>query len=133
MHPMTRVGMSPVFYEGRDSVRRKYATHRRPEPLRTTVGNDVWIGYGVLVKQGVTIGDGAVVGMGSVVTRDVPPYAIVAGNPAKLIRPRFDDATIELLLEIQWWKWDDETLTQHAALFKDLKAFLGKVGASGSA
>ncbi len=71
----------------------------------TTIGNDVWLGNHVIVKDGVTIGDGAVVGAGSVVTRDVPPYAIVAGSPAKLIRFRFPDRVIERLLALQWWRY----------------------------
>ncbi len=70
-----------------------------------SVGSDVWLGYGALIRSGVTIGDGAVVGMGAVVTRDVPPYAIVAGNPARLIRYRFEDAIISQLLDWAWWNW----------------------------
>ncbi len=70
-----------------------------------TIGNDVWIGFEAVVLAGVHIGDGAVVGARAVVTKDVPPYAIVGGVPAKIIRKRFDDATIERLLEIRWWDW----------------------------
>lgn len=70
----------------------------------TTIGNDVWPGNHVFVKDGVAIGDGAIVGAGSVVTRDVPPYAIVAGSPARLIRMRFEDVVIERLLKSQWWR-----------------------------
>ncbi len=79
----------------------------------TVVGNDVWIGYGATIMPGVTIGDGAIVATGSVVTRDVPPYAIVGGNPAGIIRYRFDEATIARLLAIRWWDWDAETVTRH--------------------
>jgi len=69
------------------------------------IGNDVWIGYGAIILSGVTIGDGAVIGAASVVTHDVPPYAIVVGNPAKIIKYRFDEQTIEYLLRIRWWDW----------------------------
>lgn len=69
------------------------------------IGNDVWIGYQAMIMSGVKIGDGAVIGARSVVTKDVPPYAIVAGCPAKIIRYRFPEATIERLLTTQWWNW----------------------------
>ena len=78
----------------------------------TRVGNDVWIGYGATILPGVTIGDGAVIGSLSVVTGDVPPYAIVGGNPARVIRHRFDDATSARLLELRWWNWDIERITR---------------------
>ena len=68
-----------------------------------TIGNDVWIGYGAIILSGVSIGDGAVIGAGSLVTKDVAPYAIVAGNPAKLIKYRFNPDTIKHLLELRWW------------------------------
>lgn len=69
------------------------------------IGNDVWIGNDVLILSGVTIGDGAVIGARSVIAKDVPPYAIVVGNPGRVIRKRFDDKMIEMLLEIRWWDW----------------------------
>jgi len=79
----------------------------------TTVGNDVWIGYDALIMPGVTVGNGAIIGSRSVVTKDVPPYSVVAGNPAEVVRMRFDDQVIEALLEIRWWDWDIETVTSH--------------------
>ena len=78
----------------------------------TRVGNDVWIGYGATILPGVTIGDGAVIGSLSVVTADVPPYAIVGGNPARVIRSRFDETTVERLLAIRWWDWDIAHITR---------------------
>ena len=82
-HPTNWVGMSPVFYDNVDSIKKKFARHQRQPIQQSRIGNDVWIGQSVLIKQGITIGDGAVIGMGSVVTKDVEPYAIVAGNPAE--------------------------------------------------
>ncbi|MAS05869.1 MAG: acetyltransferase [Ahrensia sp.] len=72
----------------------------------TVVGNDVWLGYGATVLPGVTIGDGAIIGAQAVVSRDVPPFAVVAGNPADIRRMRFDAGTVEALLEIAWWDWE---------------------------
>jgi virginiamycin A acetyltransferase len=77
------------------------------------VGNDVWIGYDSLIMPGVKIGDGAVIGARSVVTRDVEPYGIVGGNPARLIRKRFSEEIIEELLAIAWWDWEIEKITQN--------------------
>jgi acetyltransferase-like isoleucine patch superfamily enzyme len=80
-----------------------------------TIGNDVWIGMGALILSGVTIGDGSVVAAHSVVTKDVPPYAIVAGNPAQIVRYRFDQGTIQALLRIRWWDWRLEKIVENAA------------------
>lgn len=84
-------------------------------PVRgdTIVGNDVWFGYAAIIMPGVQIGDGAIVAAGSVVTRDVPPYAIVGGNPAAIIRYRFDDAIIARLCALRWWDWDPATITRN--------------------
>lgn len=77
----------------------------------TTIGNDVWIGYGATIMPGVTIGDGAIIATKSVVTKDVPPYSIVGGNPAKEIRRRFSETDIEALLQLKWWDWPIEKIT----------------------
>ncbi|MEO8227506.1 MAG: CatB-related O-acetyltransferase [Gemmatimonadota bacterium] len=79
----------------------------------TRVGNDVWIGYRATIMPGVTIGDGAIVASTSTVTRDVPPYAIVGGNPAQVIRSRFDGATVQRLLAVAWWDWTAARVTRH--------------------
>jgi virginiamycin A acetyltransferase len=80
----------------------------------TVVGHDVWLGYGALVLPGVTIGHGAVVAAASVVASDVPPYAIVAGNPARVIRMRYEDEDVQRLLRAAWWDWPVELVTEHA-------------------
>jgi acetyltransferase-like isoleucine patch superfamily enzyme len=92
------------------------------------IGNDVWIGKNASILGGVTIGDGAVVGAFSVVTKDVPPYAIVAGNPAKLIHMRFDDETISQLLKIKWWTWSSQRIKENAALLQseNVQEFIAK-------
>lgn len=76
----------------------------------TVIGNDVWIGSEAIVMPGIRIGDGAVIGTRALVTRDVEPYAIVGGNPAKVIRKRFADSHVALLLEMQWWDWPEDKL-----------------------
>jgi virginiamycin A acetyltransferase len=80
----------------------------------TVVGHDVWIGYGAVILPGVEIGHGAVVAAASVVASDVPPYAIVAGNPARVIRSRFSPEDVELLLRAAWWDWPIVEVTEHA-------------------
>ena len=71
------------------------------------IGNDVWIATEAIIMSGVTIGDGAVIGARAVVTKDVAPYAVVAGNPARVVKKRFDDETIQRLLKVKWWLWSD--------------------------
>ena len=85
-----------------------------PSPGDTVLGNDVWLGYGVTVLPGVRIGHGAIVGAGSVVTADVPDYGVVAGNPARLIRMRFSEEDVALLLRLAWWDWPVDKVTRHA-------------------
>jgi acetyltransferase-like isoleucine patch superfamily enzyme len=118
-HPLKHVSTSPVFLSHRDSIKKKFAHHHYEVNKVTSIGNDVWIGEGVFLKAGVVVGDGAAIGMGSVVTRDVPAYAIVAGNPAKLIGYRFDEATVSRLLELQWWTWPDSRLEALGDSFDD--------------
>lgn len=92
--------LSHIFPFAKDSP--PYSISKGP----TVIGNDVWIGYGAMVLSGVTVGDGAVIGAGAVVTRDVPPYAVVGGSPAKIIKYRFNEKQIKKLLKIRWWDMD---------------------------
>jgi len=84
-----------------------------PKKGDTVVGNDVWFGHQSFILPGVTIGDGAIIGARTIVTKDVPPYTIVGGNPAKTIRKRFSDETIDQLLEIQWWNWEIDKISHN--------------------
>lgn len=123
-HPMEWVGMSPVFYKGRDSVRKKFAEHLLDPAIVASIGHDVWIGHSAVILSGVQIGNGAVVGAGAVVTKNVPPYGIVAGNPARLIRYRFDEATISALMKIDWWEFDDEKISNLVQYIRDPAGFI---------
>ncbi|MCV6631647.1 MAG: CatB-related O-acetyltransferase [Flavobacteriaceae bacterium] len=102
-----------------------------PSKGNTVIGNDVWIGQGATIMPGVTIGHGAIIGSKSVVTKDVAPYSIVGGNPAKEIKKRFEEATIQKLLQLAWWDWDIEKITQNLdLLLSDPKALLAQHSAS---
>lgn len=127
-HPMEFVSTSPVFLShGRTSVKKKFSSHDYLPKNITTIGNDVWIGSGVFIKAGIKIGHGSVVGMGSVVMKDVPDYAIVAGNPAKIIRMRFSNQLIEQFLELAWWNWDDFKLLKYGVYFNDPVALIKEI------
>lgn len=127
-HPSHFVSTSPVFLSHRDSVKTKFADFDYLPQLRTKIDHDVWIGEKSLIKSGVSIGAGAIIGMGAVVTKDVPPYAVVAGNPAKIIKMRFSSQIIEALLEMRWWDLDDEQLLSVASYFNDPELMLRKRG-----
>lgn len=104
----------PIFYEewGLDVKDIRNAWDNKGDII---IGNDVWIGYEAVIMAGVTIGDGAIIGTRAVVTKDVPPYTIVGGVPAKPIRKRFDDATVERLIKLRWWDWEHEKIAQSIA------------------
>ena len=118
------VSTHPMFYRrlpefGYDAVHE--GSHR--ELQETTVGHDVWIGVGACVKGGVSIGHGAVIGAGAVVTRDVPPFAVCGGVPARVLRYRFDEPTITWLLEVAWWERDIAWIKAHASEMQDVRRF----------
>jgi virginiamycin A acetyltransferase len=93
-----------------------------PELVRTkgaiTIGNGVWIGDNVTILPGVEIGNGAVIGAGSIVTKNIPPYCIAVGNPAKVIKKRFSDQIVEQLQEIKWWDWSEEKILNNRRFFE---------------
>ena len=126
-HPMEFASTSPVFLSHKDSVKMKFAHHEYSFKLRTVIESDVWIGEMALIKAGVRIGVGAVIGMGSVVTSDIEPYSIVAGNPARIIRKRFDDHTIKALLALKWWTLPDSKLKELAVYFNDVPKLLEQI------
>ncbi len=131
-HPTrTYVALHPSFYKNINVAGLNFQNETFFENYKRTkedkfliVGNDVWIGDGVIINSGVKIGDGAVVGSGAVVTKDIPPYAIVAGNPAKIIRYRFTDDEIQELLKIKWWDRDIIWIQEKIKNFDDVSKFI---------
>lgn len=130
-HAMWRVTQHHATYRLKDYG---FADHNDEEFFdwrrahRVTLGHDVWLGHSVIVMPGVTIGTGAIAGSGAVVTKDVAPYTIVGGVPAKPIRRRFPEAVAEALMRIAWWDWSRETLVARWHEMNDLDAFLEKYG-----
>jgi len=137
-HPVDRLSTHPAFYSSRLQAGDTFSENDLFEELpRVTVGSDVWIGAGSIVLDGVKIGNGAIIAAGAVVTKDVPPYAIVGGVPARLIRYRFDQETINALLEWRWWDLDNNQLQGLAPGFMNrdwnvetVHAMMGKTAAS---
>jgi acetyltransferase-like isoleucine patch superfamily enzyme len=126
-HPSkTFVSTYPAFYsndnDGCPSKFREEKTFDDSVP-KTSIGNDVWIGSNVTIPGGIEIGNGVIVAAGSVVVKDVPPYVIVGGNPAKVIRHRFTDEQIKILLASEWWNWSIDTIRQHIDAFSDIERF----------
>ena len=120
-----------AYFEGEDDDTEFFAWRRSHH---IEIGHDVWIGHGAIVLPGRNIGTGAVIAAGAIVTKEVAPYTIVGGNPARVIKRRFPEAIAERLSELQWWDWDHETLRRALPDFRklDVEAFLEKYQAAAS-
>lgn len=133
-HPTTKfVSIHPAFYSTRKQSGFTYVNEEKYSDFNyidsnqrytVAIGNDVWIGSSAKIMEGVTIGDGAVVAAGAIVTRDVPPYAIVGGIPAKIIKYRFDTETIQKLIGLKWWDKNQAWIKEHADDFEDVEKLL---------
>ncbi len=127
-HPIEWVSTSPVFQNTKNSgSSTRFARHEITAPLCTEIGNDVWIGHAAIIKAGVKIGDGAIIGAGAVVTKDIPPYAIATGIPAKITRYRFNDDTIKELQEIAWWKLSNKELKELGPFITSPTTFIEEI------
>lgn len=128
-HPTNFISMSPVFYDSEQPLPFFFANEKNniDTPLTTRIEADVWIGKNVIVKSGINIGVGAIIGAGAVVTKDVEPYSIVVGVPAKRIKYRFEKNLREDLLDSKWWECKDEDLLNLKQFFNEPKLFLAKL------
>jgi acetyltransferase-like isoleucine patch superfamily enzyme len=122
-HTIDWVSTSQVFNKNRDSLKKKFSYHPFEPFQLTKIGNDVWIGDNAMIKAGIAIGDGTIIGMGSIVTKDIPSYEIWGGNPARLLKKRFDDNIIMKLSAIKWWEWDDQRIKDKAMYFNNPTEF----------
>jgi acetyltransferase-like isoleucine patch superfamily enzyme len=119
-HPMDFLSTHPLFFEssyikGMSSFTTEALFNSHKE---VNIGSDVWIGANCYIKDGITIGNGAAIGAGSIVTHDIPPYCIAAGVPAKVIRMRFDEPTIQALIKLEWWNWDIDKIIANKKFFQ---------------
>ena len=134
VHPTSGfVSTHPMFFSTKKQNGKTYVSEQKfkeakyadaDQKYRIIIGNDVWIGEAAIIMSGVTVGDGAIIAAGAVVTKDVPPYAIVGGVPAKIIRYRFGQDQIDALLNIKWWDWPQEKIQRLADTFDNAESFI---------
>lgn len=129
-HPSkTFVSTSPVFFSPHKQCGVTFSDNTYFREMGVTkICNDVWIGANAVIKDDVIVGDGAIIGAGAIVIKDVAPYSIVAGNPARLIRYRFEPDEIDFLLRFKWWEKDDDWLKENYKDFHDIESFKKKYG-----
>jgi acetyltransferase-like isoleucine patch superfamily enzyme len=128
-HPTNFICTSPVFYDNTQPLPKFFVKKPIFQNVlpRTIIGSDVWIGQSVMIKAGVTVGIGSIIGAGSIVTKNVPPYSVVVGVPAKTIKMRFSDDLIVELLNSKWWEEDPNVLKSLNSSFSNPKEFLEKL------
>lgn len=128
-HPINRVTTSPIIYSNHNPFKLEISadTHFYNESEKVVIGNDVWLGTNVIVMDGVTIGTGAIIAAGSIVTKNVAPYEIVGGIPAKLIKKRFNDDIIINLIKSQWWDWNLDKIKENIHALNDINKFINLI------
>lgn len=125
-HRVDWISTFPFFAFKKDWKNVKYPPGFPHTKGDIVIGNDVWIGYGASILSGVKIGDGAIIGAFSLVTKDIEPYTIVGGNPAKPLKKRFDDKKVQALMRIKWWEWPKEKIREniHLLCSNDIDSFI---------
>ncbi len=114
-HPINHLTISAFPYAPHVGA---FVAERKQKHQIVTIGSDVWVGTNAIIMPGIEIGHGAIIGAGAIVTHSVPPYQIVVGNPAKILRSRFDHQTVESLLELEWWAWEEEKIKSNISFFQ---------------
>ena len=123
-HNYKWVSTHPFLVESAYNIIRKDICQQ--QKLRPIIGNDVWIGINCIIARGVKVGDGAVIAAGSIVTKDVAPYSIVGGIPARHIKYRFEEHICQYLIDIKWWDWDEKKIIENIDMFYNIERFITK-------